>query len=112
MRMTTALPAPIAAYFQAKNNHDTEATLASFTPDATVVDEGESKVLEGHGAIREWLEGPIASYNLTNEVTNSVERDGETIVTALVSGDFPGSPIEFDYAFHLKGDKIDRLVIK
>jgi hypothetical protein len=111
MKMNPALPDPIASYFAAKSGRDTDAILACFTPTATVVDEGENKTLNGHHAIREWLEGPIAGYDLTTEVTGAKEDDGEIVVTALVSGNFPGSPIEFDYRFSLDGDKIAKLLI-
>jgi len=110
--MHPALPDSIATYFSAKSEHDTDATLACFTPTAVVFDEGENMEMNGHEAIRKWLEGPIASYKLTTEVTDTREQGGETVVTALVSGNFPGSPIEFYYHFQLKDGKIDRLAIK
>ena len=110
--MNPVLPAPIASYFSAKSGRDTEAILACFTPTATVVDEGENKTMNGHQAIREWLEGPIADYNLTTEVTGSSERDGDYVVTALVSGDFPGSPVNLEHAFRVHGDNIVSLEIR
>jgi ketosteroid isomerase-like protein len=109
--MNPNLPESIAAYFSARSDQDTDAILACFTPTATVIDEGENQELIGHQAIQRWLEGPVAEYKLTTEVTRSSEKDGQVIVTALVSGDFPGSPIEFEYQFHLKDGKIDRLLI-
>ncbi len=110
--MTSGLPDSISIYFDARSARDTDAILACFTPTAIVVDEGENLEMNGHQAIREWLEGPIAAYDLTTEVTGSSEKDGGILVTALVSGDFPGSPIEFDYHFRLFGGKIDRLEIR
>jgi ketosteroid isomerase-like protein len=110
--MKLSLPESIASYFAAKGGSDTEAVLACFTPTATVVDEGENKTMNGHQAIREWLDGPIAGYKLTTEVTGGSEQDGDYVVTAIVSGDFPGSPIDFSYHFHLEGDKIAKLAIK
>jgi ketosteroid isomerase-like protein len=110
-RMNPALPAPIATYFSAKSGQDTDAILACFAPSATVVDEGENRVITGREEIREWLDGPIAEYKLTTAVTDSSEKEGEIVVTALVSGNFPGSPIEFYYHFRLEGGLIERLVI-
>ena len=40
-----------------------------------------------------------------------VERDGQTIVTGLVSGNFPGSPVSLRHEFTLDHEKIIRLEI-
>ena len=109
--MTVALPQPIAAFFQAKNDHDVDAVIACFTPNATVFDEGENQKATGQDAIRKWMEGTIANYKLSTDVMKCADGDGETVVTALVTGDFPGSPISFDYFFTLKDGKIDALRI-
>jgi hypothetical protein len=37
--------------------------------------------------------------------------DGKTVVTAKVSGNFPGSPLNLDHVFELHGDKIASLEI-
>jgi|SRR5438477_6204921 len=110
--MTTNLPRPAAAFFEAKNAHDVDAMLECFADDAVVLDEGENMEMRGADAIRRWLEGTIAAYKLAVEVTDVAERDGETVATALVSGDFPGSPIEFYYHLRLDGDKIAQMAIK
>jgi len=110
--MNITLPEPIATYFRTKGGADPDETLACFAPTATVVDAGEEMEMIGHDAIRKWMSGTVASYNLTTEVTRAVEEEGKTIVSALVSGDFPGSPIEFDYDFTLRDGKIERLEIR
>jgi len=101
----------VAAFFQAKNAHDIDGMLATFTSDAVVRDEGENMEMRGTDALRQWLEGTIAQYKLHAEVTEVAKRDGKTVVTALVSGDFPGSPIEFYYHLRLEGDKIAEMTI-
>jgi ketosteroid isomerase-like protein len=103
------LPGAIADYFAARGG-DAEATLALFTEDATINDIGEDKVLEGTAQIRDWL-GGISDYKLTTEFKSFEQRDGKPVVKAVVSGDFPGSPYEFEYRFELRGDKISRLDI-
>ena len=108
---TIELPIPIANYFATKGSGDPEATLAFFTEDAIVEDIGEDKVLEGTAQIRDWLNRISAAYTLTTEVKSVEQRDGEPVVKAVVSGDFPGSPYEFEYRFELRGDKIARLEI-
>ena len=108
---TIMLPSPISDYFAAKVSDDAEATLSLFTEDATVRDIGEDEVLEGTAQIRDWLNGISAAFKLTTEVKSLEQRDGEPVVRAVVSGDFPGSPYEFEYLFELRGDKISKLDI-
>ena len=45
-------------------------------------------------------------------MTNVAEIGDKTIVTADVSGSFPGSPVQLRYNFTLKGDKIAALLIE
>ena len=50
-------------------------------------------------------------YHPAFKVADVVD-DGRTIVvTGLVSGTFPGSPVRLSYAFELAGSKITRLEI-
>jgi len=107
---TNELPPPIAIYFASKGG-DPEDTLACFTEDATINDIGEDKVLEGAAQIRDWLSGISVAFTPTTEVKSVEQRDGKPVVRAVVSGDFPGSPYEFEYRFELRGDKIARLDI-
>jgi hypothetical protein len=44
-------------------------------------------------------------------VTDVAEADGKTVVTGLVSGTFPGSPVRLRFHFTIEGDKIARLEI-
>jgi len=39
------------------------------------------------------------------------QKDGKTIVTNRLTGNFPGSPIELEFVFTLDGDKIKSLEI-
>lgn len=108
---TTPFPPPVERYFAAKDSQDVEETLACFTEDATVWDNGEDLELKGIEKIRDWMSGTVAGYKLTSEV-KSGEAQGEVFVaTVVVSGDFPGSPYEFAYRFKLQGAKIAELAI-
>jgi ketosteroid isomerase-like protein len=108
--MSVAMPAPLAAYFAAKNRHDVDAMLAAFAETAVVEDEGQKR--HGHAAIRAWIEETTRKYRDTVEITGVAEADGRTVVTGLVSGDFPGSPVELRFAFGLEGGRIARLKIR
>ena len=105
------LPRPIANYFGAKRGRDAEETVACFTQDATVWDNGEDLELKGIAKIREWMTDTVAGYKLTSEVVSGEPRGEEFVAGVVVSGDFPGSPYKFEYRFKLKGDKIAELAI-
>jgi hypothetical protein len=107
--MSPTLPKPIAHFFEAKNAHDVDGALAAFAADASVRDEGQD--LTGLEAIRGWIDATTRKYR---EVASpiGVGQDGEqTIVTASVSGNFPGSPVELRYRFTLAGENIAALAI-
>jgi ketosteroid isomerase-like protein len=108
--MTTQLPQPIAAYIQASNTHDTDALLASFTPDALVIDEGHE--YRGTAEIKGWRDKTKEQYQFTLDVTDVAEGGNETVVTTLVSGNFDGSPVQLHFHFTLTGDKIAALSIR
>ena len=108
--MTTQLPQPIAAYIQATNAHDIDALLASFTPDALVIDEGHE--YHGLAQIRAWREKTNEQYQFTLDVTGITEGGNATVVTTLVSGNFDGSPVQLHFHFTLTGDKIAALSIR
>ncbi len=106
---TTKLPGPVAAYVDGANAQDAHAVAACFNEDAVVRDEGRER--HGIAAIRDWVEEVSAKYRPIVDILDVAERDGKTIVTGRVSGNFPGSPINLRYAFVLQGKKIDRLEI-
>jgi hypothetical protein len=107
--MCHKLPSTLARYFAAMNDHDLDGMLAVFAGRAVVKDEG--RVHRGSAAIRRWMRETIAKYDFTVEPTGVAERDGTTVVTGLVSGHFPGSPVSLRHAFSLDGEKIVRLEI-
>jgi hypothetical protein len=99
--MAIDLPAPIAAYFAARNTFDIEAILAPFDENAVVKDEDR----EHHGrvAIRAWIEQTTRQYHATVEPQGVKDANGTTVVSGLVAGDFAGSPVLLDHAFTLSG---------
>ena len=105
--MSATLPGPLSAYFAAKNRHDIDAMLAPFSGRAVVEDEG--RAMQGLPAIRAWMEETTRKYRATYEVTDVAEAAGKTVVTALVSGTFAGSPATLRFAFVLEGGKIVHL---
>jgi hypothetical protein len=107
--MNIELPPVIAAFFHATNTREFADFLSLFTADAHVNDEAN----DYYGAeIAAWIDRATADTKPTADVTD-ITRDGEQfVVTAGVSGNFPGSPVQLRYYFTLKDDKIATLLIK
>lgn len=108
--MKAKLPAPLEAYFSAVNAGDVDAMLAPFAADAAVRDEG--KVRRGRTAVREWILETTEKYHPAFEVVDVADEGvGTAVVTGLVSGTFPGSPVRLRYSFMVDAGKITRLEI-
>ena len=111
MKPTTkslSLPKQIAAYFTADKG-DSETLSQCFTENAIVKDEGHTH--KGRAAIKAWKADASAKYQYTCEPLACEERDGKTVVTSHLVGNFPGSPVDLRYFFKLEGDKIASLEI-
>lgn len=106
--MSITLPTPIAAYFVADKN-DGDAFARCFTDRAVVKDEGHLHV--GRAAITAWKTAASGKYNYASKPDSMVVEGDQTIVTARLVGDFPGSPVDLRYFFTLDGDKIAALEI-
>lgn len=104
------LPAPVAAYWAAANAGDGATAAACFAADATVADEGKTHV--GTEAIVGWVEQTTRASRPVVEPLRCAAEAGRFLVTARVSGSFPGSPVELDFEFTLAGGKIAKLEIK
>ena len=103
-----SLPEPISRYFAADKT-DGEAVAQCFSPDATVIDEGQSH--QGRAAIVKWREDAVTKYTYTSKPFAMDSEGGRTLVTSRLEGNFPGSPIDLTYAFTLDGDAIAKLEI-
>ena len=108
--MTPKLPVPIAAYIDAENRGDTEALAQCFAEDAVVRD--ENKTIKGLAGIKKWKAETKKKYQHTIEPLASAVKEGKTIVTNRLTGNFPGSPIELEFVFTLDGNKITSLEIQ
>jgi hypothetical protein len=98
----------MAAFFRAHNTGQTADFNQLFTADAHVTDEAH----EYRGAaIKAWIDGAISKYHAVADVTDLAEAGKQTIATAQVSGNFPGSPARIRYKFTLRDGKIAALAI-
>ncbi len=106
--MSLSLPDPIARYFAA-DAADGAAVAACFAADAVVAD--EDRTHRGRAAIARWKTEASAKYAYVS-VPVAVDDQGDRIVvTAHLTGNFPGSPVDLRYAFTLAGTEIARLEI-
>ena len=108
--MALDLPAPIAAYFAAEQRNDSKGLARCFVAGAVVHDEGGTH--EGHAAIEQWMAEAKRKYRHVTEPLAVAVAGGKTIVTAKVSGAFPGSPVNLRHIFEIQGDKIASLEIR
>jgi SnoaL-like domain len=108
--MPLPLPTPIELFMSSENTHDLEALADCFAADATVRDEGQT--MQGLKAIKAWRLETTKKYRHTVEPVAVTARDGKTVVSTKLTGDFPGSPITLDFAFTLEGDEIAALEIQ
>jgi len=102
------LPKPIAAYFAA-DKADSETLSQCFIEKAVVKDEGQT--YKGRPAIKQWRSGTSKKYEYTSEPFYCEQKDGKTVVTSRLTGNFPGSPVDLRFFFELEGDRIATLEI-
>jgi hypothetical protein len=100
------LPATITDFFRMKNEHDDAGLWSLFTEDATVIDSGEGKRMQGAEEIKKWIQKAISGLNLHTEVRDCREHGQEWIVDTVMTGDFKASPARFEYFIALSGDRI------
>src|SRR6266436_1118977 len=92
--MTLDIPEPIAAYLAAEETKDADALSRSFTEDGAVRDEGQDYL--GRDAIRQWKQAADVKYRFVLEAVNAQTHGDKVTVPALITGEFPGSPVELD----------------
>jgi len=111
--ITATLPCVIADHVAAHNNHDPDALMATFAPDALLNDARREFV--GRDAIRAWADKEIFGDNVTMRVERALDRHGDIVVHARVDGDFDKSnlpdPVVLTYYFSLRNDRITQLII-
>jgi hypothetical protein len=103
------LPEPLTEYFSASNAHDADRLAGFFAGDARVRD--EKRTITGRDAIRDWADAAGRKYQHQTDVLRAEQTGDDCVVTARVTGRFPGSPIELRYRFQIDDRKITTLEI-
>jgi ketosteroid isomerase-like protein len=107
--MAADLPELLSEYFAAANIDDAGRIAACFAEDATVHDEKQDFV--GRAAIRQWAADARAKYRFQSEPFKIEGGADRPVVTAHVTGDFPGSPVDLTYRFVIAAGAIAALSI-
>jgi hypothetical protein len=101
------LPNIISELVKAQSQFDSHAFADCFTETAVVFDEG--KTHNGKIEIENWIEKANKEYKA---VMNPLDyNEEESILSAEISGAFPGSPVVLKYHFELNGELIEALRI-
>ncbi len=103
------LPNIIAALVKAQNNFDSMAYANCFSETAIVFDEG--KTHQGRAEIEKWIAKANQSYQTVMKVIRFEEKERTGILTAEISGNFPGIPVVLKYHFKMNGGLIQSLKI-
>ena len=114
MKNQMKLPGLVDAYVRAVNAGDADAFQASFAQDAVVKDVGRE--IRGIAAIKEWADREIFAVNVSLEVQDAIERDGQTIVTVKVDGTFDRTglpdPLVMHHCLTVADDRIATLTCR
>ncbi|MCA9425601.1 MAG: nuclear transport factor 2 family protein [Candidatus Omnitrophica bacterium] len=114
MKETMTIPQPATLFIDSVNNQNPKNLHSVFAPDAVVHDAGRE--IRGSEAIQEWAENEIFAVNVSLEILDAVEHDGETLVTVKVDGTFDRTglpdPLLMDQCFTIVGDKIVSLTCR
>ena len=103
-------PATLKRYFEATNRQEVAAAVGCFARDAVVEDQFGR--YSGRDAIQEWVAETSWKYLPTLLVLREKPTDADMALTVSVSGHFPGSPVQLDFHFRLRGGKITALLIE
>ena len=94
---------------EAQNSHDSKTYADCFTNTATVHDEG--KTYSGKSEIRQWIQNSNKKYNAMMKPINYTGSDAGNLLTAEVTGNFPGSPVILKYHISLESGLVNSLQI-
>lgn len=101
------LPNVLVDLTKAQNHFDSLAYANCFTETAIVFDEGKTHI--GKKAIQKWIEKTNKEYQtIMKPINYSASKE---VLTAEISGNFPGSPILLSYHMELKDGLIESLKI-
>lgn len=102
-------PKVVERFVETQNNYNSKAYIECFTESAIVYDEG--KVYTGKDEICRWIEHANEAYHSSMEPLKYEQSGSNGVLTAKVSGTFPGSPIVLQFHLGLMNDLIASLKV-
>lgn len=107
----TRLPQPVLGYLDAHDENRYHDACVFFTPDATVVDDGNT--YRGIEEIAAWLERSSSEYEYSStRIGQCLEDEEGAVVQIRLDGTFPGGTVTLRYQFELSENGISRLAIE
>jgi len=107
--MAIDVPDPVAQYLAADAAMDTTTLAQCFAQGAVVRDEGRDYL--GLEAIQAWNREAHRKYQYVLEPVRATTQGAATRLRVRLTGPFPGSPVEVDYLFTVREEKITSLRI-
>ena len=105
--MKLKLPKIAETLVQATNDKDVKMYLSCFADNAVYLDSGENETMVGKKAIEENFKG--MKYELHTEPTHVEETADRITMKVKASGNFKGSPLNFEYQIKLQSGLIQDL---
>ena len=105
------LPTVIRTFLAAHSAKEADAAVRTFTPDAVVVDQGET--FHGAEQVLDFLQHAGSEFTYSTELL-AARHDDDARWTAVIriEGDFPGNVADLDYQFTITDDLISELTIR
>lgn len=103
------LPQIVERFIETQQIYDSKAFVKCFTETGIV--HNECKTHTGKDEIHQWIEHAMEAYKSQLEPLNYQQAESNGVLTANVSGTFPGSPIVLKFHFGLKDGLIDSLKV-
>lgn len=103
------LPNVVEELIKAQNNFDSVAYANLFSETSIVHDEGATHT--GRKEIQKWIAEANEKYNSVMQAVEYTEKGDNSILSAKVSGTFPGSPAVLKYHFNINDGLIQSLKV-
>lgn len=101
------LPNVVQDLIKAQNNFDSVAYANLFSETSVVHDEG--KTHNGRKEVEQWIAGANEKYKSIMEPVEYTQKGNKGVLTANVSGTFPGSPVVLKFNFEINDGIIQSL---
>lgn len=103
------LPPVITQLVMTQNHANSGSYADCFSETALVIDEG--KTYQGKAEIQQWIAQANEKYKTVMQPLEFTQTGPTKVLTAEISGSFPGSPVVLNYHFEIEDDLIQSLKI-